>query len=173
MQCQIRFPSNWIDASRLEAAIRVGGDPHASGVYEVIIRFPVGCKMMIDAAIRLLALANQLAFTTRRVRLDFAEGESGTMGYLNRIGFFDHLAAPVEVTPPRPHYSGATISRHRPGQSPRRHEANECARAAPASRLGSAGILAALSRTEFRPQAAKRLGREQTPSVRQGRRLVG
>jgi hypothetical protein len=111
MQCQISFPSNWIDASRLEAAIRGGRDPHASGVYEVVIRFPVGCKMMIDAAIRLLALANQLAFTTRRVRLDFAEGESGTMGYLNRMGFFDHLAAPIEVTPPRPHYSGAAIYR--------------------------------------------------------------
>jgi hypothetical protein len=111
MQCQISFPSNWTDASRLETAICGGGDPHASGVYEVAFRFPVGCKMMIDAAIRLLALANQLAFTTRRVRLDFAEGESGTMGYLNRMGFFDHLASPIEVTPPRPHYSGAAIYR--------------------------------------------------------------
>src|SRR4051812_21530284 len=109
MQSQISLPPYWVDASRLEGAIRAGGDPHASGVYDVLIRFPVGCKMMIDAAIRLLALANQLAFTTRRVRLDFEEGEVGTMGYLNRMGFFDHLAAPVEVAPPRPHYSGAAI----------------------------------------------------------------
>jgi hypothetical protein len=111
MQCQISFPPYWVDASRLEVAIRVGGDPHASRVYEVLIRFPVGCKIMIDAAIRLLALANQLALTTRRVRLDFAEGESGTMGYLNRMGFFDHLAPTVEVAPSWPHYSGAAIYR--------------------------------------------------------------
>lgn len=111
MQCQINFPPYWIDASRLEAAIRAGGDPHASGVYEVVVRFPVGCKMMIDAAIRLLALANQLALTTRRVRLDFEEGEGGMMGYLNRMGFFDHLAAQIDVTPPRLPYSGAAIYR--------------------------------------------------------------
>jgi hypothetical protein len=67
--------------------------------------------MMIDGAIRLLSLANQLAFTTRRVRLDFEEGEGGTMGYLNRMGFFDHLAPAVEVLPSRPVYSGARLHR--------------------------------------------------------------
>ena len=46
---------------------------------------------MVDGAIRLLSLANQLAATTRRIHLDFEEGETGTMGYLNRMGFFDHL----------------------------------------------------------------------------------
>ena len=66
---------------------------------------------MIDAAIRLLSLANQLAFTTRRVELEFEEGEAGTMGYLNRMGFFDHLAAPIKVTPNRPAYSGAELYR--------------------------------------------------------------
>jgi hypothetical protein len=66
---------------------------------------------MIDAAIRLLSLANQLAFTTCRVRLDFEEGASGTMGYLNRMGFFDHLAASIDVTPRRPVYSGAELHR--------------------------------------------------------------
>ena len=66
---------------------------------------------MIDAAIRLLSLANQLAYTTRRVRLDFEEGESGTMGYLNRMGFFDHLAVMIDVSPNRPAYSGADLYR--------------------------------------------------------------
>jgi hypothetical protein len=109
--CEINFPPYWIDASRLESAIRKGGEPHGSGVYGAVIRFPIGCKMMIDAAIRLFALANQLAYTMRRVRLEFAEGESGTMGYLNRMGFFDHLSEDVEVAPGRPQYSGATIFR--------------------------------------------------------------
>jgi hypothetical protein len=66
---------------------------------------------MVDAAIRLLSLANQLAYTSRRIRLLFEEGEGGTMGYLNRMGFFDHLRADVEVLPARPAYSGAEIHR--------------------------------------------------------------
>jgi hypothetical protein len=70
---------------------------------------------MVDAAIRLLSLANQLTMTTRRVRLHFEEGEAGTMGYLNRMGFFDHLADVAEVLPSRPAYSAAKI--HRGGNS--------------------------------------------------------
>lgn len=70
---------------------------------------------MVDGAIRLLSLANQLAFSTRRVRLNFDEGEAGTMGYLNRMGFFDHLRNEVEVFPSRPAYSSAAV--HRGGNS--------------------------------------------------------
>jgi hypothetical protein len=66
---------------------------------------------MIDSAVRILALANQLDFCTRRVRLDFVEGERGALGYLNRMGFFDHLSSSVEVIPSRPMYSGADLYR--------------------------------------------------------------
>jgi hypothetical protein len=66
---------------------------------------------MIDGAIRLLSLANQLAFSTRRVRLNFEEGEAGTMGYLNRMAFFDNLDRKVDVLPSRPAYSGARLRR--------------------------------------------------------------
>lgn len=66
---------------------------------------------MVDGAIRLLSLVNQLAFSTRRVQLNFEEGESGTMGYLNRMGFFDHLAPDVQVLPAKPSYSGAKLHR--------------------------------------------------------------
>lgn len=64
---------------------------------------------MVDAAIRLLSLVNQLDSCTRRVRLKFEEGETGTMGYLNRMGFFDNLARGVEVVPNRPVFSGAKL----------------------------------------------------------------
>ena len=111
MQCQIVLPSRWVDASRLEAAMRNTGNPHVHEIFEVSIHFPVGCKLMIDAAIRLLSLTNQLAYATRRVQLHFEEGEAGTMGYLNRVGFFDHLAPAIEVTPHRPFYSGAELYR--------------------------------------------------------------
>ena len=70
---------------------------------------------MVDGAIRLLSLANQIAFTTRHARLNFEEGTAGTMGYLNRMGFFDHLHPDVEVTPARPKYSAAKV--HRGGNS--------------------------------------------------------
>lgn len=66
---------------------------------------------MVDAAIRLLSLVNQLVLTTRRVRLNFEEGQAGTMGYLNRMGFFDNLADVVEVLPFRPAYSAAELHR--------------------------------------------------------------
>ena len=64
---------------------------------------------MIDAAVRLLSLTNQRDYCTRRVLLRFDEGESGAMGYLNRMGFFDHLAEGVQVYPERPGYSGAQV----------------------------------------------------------------
>jgi hypothetical protein len=107
--CQINFPADWIDASALEHALRSGDEPHGPEVYEVLFRFPAGCKIMVDSAVRLLSLANQLSCTTRRVILNFEEGEEGTMGYLNRMGFFDRLAKDVEVLPSRPSVSSAVI----------------------------------------------------------------
>jgi len=109
--CGIVFPKRWIAASELETAIRVraGCDPHSAEAYEVHFRFPRGSKIMADAAVRLLSLLNQLDLCTRRVQLDFEEGEAGTMGYLDRLGFFDHLSENVSVHPERPAISGAEI----------------------------------------------------------------
>jgi hypothetical protein len=111
VRCVIRFPAQWVNAAKFETALRYSCGPHDAGTFEVSFEFPANCKVMVDAAIRLLSLVNQLASTTRRVRLDFEEGESGTMGYLNRMGFFDHLASDVEVRPARPSYSMAEIHR--------------------------------------------------------------
>ncbi len=109
MHCQIKLPARWVDATALERALRRAGPPHGPDIYEVTTHLPVGCKVMVDAAVRLLSLANQLDFSTHRVRLEFEEGEAGTMGYLNRMGFFDQLAPSVEVLPERPMYSGAKL----------------------------------------------------------------
>jgi hypothetical protein len=111
VHCVVEFPAAWIDTARFETALRNSCGPHASGTHQVTFNFPVGCKIMVDGAIRLLSLANQLAFTSRRVRLNFEEGEAGTMGYLNRMGFFDHLRCEVEVLPEPPAYSGAALHR--------------------------------------------------------------
>jgi hypothetical protein len=104
------FPADWIDATRLEETLQTSGGAHETALIdELHFRFPVGCKIMIDAAVRLLSLFNQLDFCTRRVRLIFDEGEDGTMGYLNRMGFFDHLTRNVEIHPARPCVSSAEL----------------------------------------------------------------
>jgi hypothetical protein len=109
--CVVHFPAQWIDTSKLEAALRDSPGPHEAATFDVNFEFPTNCKIMVDAAVRLLSLANQLTHATRRVRLNFEEGEMGTMGYLNRMGFFDHLAEQVEVCPARPAFSRAAIHR--------------------------------------------------------------
>lgn len=54
---------------------------------------------MVDAGTRLLSLVNQAAHAAKRVRLVFEEGANGTMGYLQRMGFFEFLDASVRVQP--------------------------------------------------------------------------
>jgi hypothetical protein len=111
LHCLVRFPAQWVDVSKFETSLRNSCGPHDPNTFDVAFEFPVGCKVMVDAAIRLLSLANQLASTTRRVRLTFEEGEEGTMGYLNRMGFFDQLAPHIEILPGRPPFSTAEIHR--------------------------------------------------------------
>ncbi|MCP3380614.1 hypothetical protein NLM31_09690 [Bradyrhizobium sp. CCGUVB4N] len=102
MNCVVRFPSYWINASQFETALGRSCGPHNTNNNHVTFEFPERCKIMVDSAVRLLSLANQLVSATKSVCLDFEEGEAGTMGYLNRMGFFDHLAQDVEVRPHRP-----------------------------------------------------------------------
>lgn len=111
MHCIVNFPATWTNAEWFETALRDSCGPHDPDTHEVTFHFPIGCKIMVDGAIRLLSLANQLVTSTRRVHMNFEEGEAGTMGYLNRMGFFDHLAMEVEILPSRPAYSGADLHR--------------------------------------------------------------
>jgi hypothetical protein len=115
LHCAVNFAPTWIDAARFEAALKTSLSPHARETREVTFVFPVGCKIMVETAIRLLSLVNQLIFTSRRVSLNFEEGETGTMGYLNRMGFFDHTSNEVRIFPARPPYSAAVL--HRGGNS--------------------------------------------------------
>lgn len=107
---KIHFMANWINGERFEAALsHLDHPPHEKNVGEIEFFFPHNCAMMIDAAIRLLSLANQLGSKRKKVVLNFEEGYSGTMGYLDRMGFFDHLDKRVDVVPDRPVISGALI----------------------------------------------------------------
>ena len=100
-----------MNVSQLEEVLRNGPSPHEHGAGEVVFRFDPTCHLMTDAIVRLLSLINQLNFSTRRVILDFSTSDSELPGYLNRIGFFDHLPVQIEVRPSRPDVSTVNIYR--------------------------------------------------------------
>ena len=73
MECRVQFPGHWLTVDGFVNALKAYAGPHSQDVYDVLFVVPVGCKIMVDAAIRLLSLAHQLVVT----RLQFDEGESG------------------------------------------------------------------------------------------------
>lgn len=106
----IRFPSGWTDSSAFEVALAAPPlAAHANACHVVRVQVPRGCFLMVDAATKLLSCANQLHDMTKRVTLEFEDGEAGTMGYLNRVGFFDYLNRAVVVLPSRPAVSAAKV----------------------------------------------------------------
>ena len=107
MKSTINFPSEWLTATAMEFALLNSSQPHKSSECEFC--FPVDCKVMIDSAVRLLSLFNQLDHCCIKVLLDFEEGETGAMGYLNRMGFFDHLSKNIDIKQGWPSYSGAEV----------------------------------------------------------------
>ena len=58
MECKVEFPATWVDATKFDLALRSSGGPHESRDAIVLFIFPTNCKIMVDAAIRLLSLAN-------------------------------------------------------------------------------------------------------------------
>jgi hypothetical protein len=109
MQCNIILPGRWIDVLALDDMLERSGGPHDSKFTEITIQFCSDSKVMVDAGVRILSLANQLASTGRLVSLIFDDGEVGTMGYLNRMGFFDLLSPSVRTVPDRPLFSSARL----------------------------------------------------------------
>lgn len=99
MQAEILLPPRWVDASSLDDALRLQSAIHDPRVLRVQITFPRGCKVMVDAGTRLLSLVNQAAAATKAVKLVFEDGSAGTMGYLQRMGFFEYVNPAVLVQP--------------------------------------------------------------------------
>ena len=108
----IQFPSAWISSNSFERALfRATAAPHSNKAHIVRILVPTGCNLMVDSGAKLLSLTNQLCHAMKAVTIEFEDGESGTMGYLNRMGLFDMLDATVKVLPARPAMSGAQLYR--------------------------------------------------------------
>lgn len=106
-ECEIRLPGIWIDARKLDYPF--SGDPLDPGTESTTFIFSANCKVMVDAAVIILSLANYLASIGQTVQLVFEDGLTGTMGYLNRLGFFDLLSRSIDTTPTRPTMSAAKV----------------------------------------------------------------
>ena len=108
MPLSICLFDGWVTADSFEASLGDAGSPWDTGGKTTIF-FPRNCKVMIEAIARVLALSNQLAAEGKKIGLEFAP-KSTAYSYLNRVGFFDHLDARIEVIPSRPRSSSARIN---------------------------------------------------------------
>lgn len=104
----ITLKNAWVDSASFEEALAVAGSPLDFDCSVVEFVVPKGCKIMIDAAARILALCNQLVLLKKSVSIDFSACKT-TMTYFNRLGFFDHLDGQVNVLPDRPKWSAAQV----------------------------------------------------------------
>ncbi len=107
----IVFHEQWVDSQSFEMSLVKGAPPHGADITDVVFEMPIGCRIMVDTGIRMLSLANQLRCVHKHVTLDFKGDIDGSYGYLNRIGFFDHLDPSIEVLPAKPLLSNASLYR--------------------------------------------------------------
>ncbi len=91
----------WLAARHLERRLVAVGSPLDSTSSQVVFALKDNCHVMLEALARLLALSNQLSQAGKSVTLDFNDAQ-GTLSYLDRLGFFDHLNRKVAVLPKRP-----------------------------------------------------------------------
>lgn len=99
---------SWIDGISLDRSVSNVGSPLDSGCKSVTFILPKGCKILLEAAARLLAYSNQSKYIGKRVLIDFSDCQE-TLSYFDRIGFFKMLHEDVEVKPSRPLLSSAEL----------------------------------------------------------------
>jgi len=105
----INFPKHcWVDCDLFESALEQVESPLESQANSVHIIIPVGCKLLLESIARLMALSNQLVSRNKNVTLDFTQ-QPGTLSYVSRLGFFEHLDSRVNVLPGRPVVSRAQL----------------------------------------------------------------
>jgi signal transduction histidine kinase len=117
-ECIVTLPGQWVAADNFENALLAVWNHLTAPPPEcrhITFRFPPSCKIMVDAAVRLLSLANQLIAAGTSVAFAFEGENHEAMGYLHRANFFTVLSPQVQVIPHRP--NPQTAARHR-GNNP-------------------------------------------------------
>lgn len=102
---RVDFPNQWMNASLLELALQRSWSHFRQPLSRntsITFFFPPSCKIMVDAAVRLLSLANQLAAVNIPVIFAFANEQQEALSYLSRAFFFSLLSERVQVLPERP-----------------------------------------------------------------------
>lgn len=84
------------DSALMECPDVLLGSDRMTIVVSARTALKVGCTL------RLLSFSNQAVNAGVPVTLDFEAGEAGAMGYISRMGFFEHLDPRVCVLPHRP-----------------------------------------------------------------------
>lgn len=110
MSQHIVLPSGWVGVREFESALGLANPLQSS---EMSVRFdvPTDARVKVDAAVRMLCVANQMQSFGKSVALDFSPTESPAFGYLERMGFFPLLHPSIAVKPRRP--DGSVADRHR------------------------------------------------------------
>jgi hypothetical protein len=96
----------WVTGDIFEECLQQSGCFFASDADEYLIKFPKGSSILLNAIARILSLLNQCAYKNKKVTLEF-HAKCNSVGYLNRLGFFDNLDSRVTVLPQRPSESKA------------------------------------------------------------------
>jgi hypothetical protein len=137
----VTLPDQWVTAAHFEQALRSGwgiANTLFTRPGNVTFRFPPTCKIMVDAAVRLLSLANQLTAEGAHITFIFEGQQHEAISYLNRANFFSLLSERVQVIPARPDSSlVASYQGHSPtlvefkALHPRLYEAYQSVRPVP------------------------------------------
>ncbi|MCJ2130984.1 ATP-binding protein [Methylobacterium sp. E-045] len=106
----VHLPSGWLTAGDVDAAIAQSPGHAFNAADEIRFVASLGCRLKVDAVVRLLCYANQASASSKRLTLDLTETPD-VLGYINRILFFDRLALDVCVLPHRPERLGAMAYR--------------------------------------------------------------
>ena len=101
----ITFDKRWIDCPSFESSLSNSGFD-VEKTQNVVFVLPENCKFLLETSARFLALCNQLIDNKTGVTIDLSNNNE-SFGYLDRVGFFDHLHKKTDVLPSRPKTSTA------------------------------------------------------------------
>ncbi len=111
----VTLPDGWVTADKFEQALLLQtASTSLESSTAITFCIPPPCKVMVEAAVRLLSLANQLAAEGLAVTLAFEGEHNEAMNWLHRANFFAVLSEQVGVLPSRP---DATVVQQYQGQS--------------------------------------------------------